>query len=248
MTFYLDTSSHFTDQQQQHIRTDIHLKQIIFPIYSLALSKNRKTHCGVRYCENSLNTRPKPKSTISGASRAIHHKYWIFRFSLLYFAECFPSIFHRAPRRCLFWVFHLLLHLILNVTVRQLHALLKFSRILRAKARVAVGFWRFHFHQRVATHVEVKKRQFVCCLPWSFIIMIFIWVLGSLTFDVLFAGCCCRPLSRFRFGFSCFCSLLLRRCHCHYHGVVESSLLSHCGMGREPSFFKSFTNAVLWLK
>ena len=31
------------------------------------------------------------------------------------------------------------------------------------------------------------------------------------------------------------------------HVDVESSLFSHCGMGREPSFFKSFTNAVLWL-
>lgn len=77
---------HFTDQQQQHIRSNIHLKQIIFPIYSLC-RKTENSLWRAMLCENSLNTRPKPKSTISGASRAIHHKYWIFRFSIL------PNVF-----------------------------------------------------------------------------------------------------------------------------------------------------------
>lgn len=33
-------------------------------------------------------------------------------------------------------------------------------------------------------------------------------------------------------------------CSC-YHVPVDKSSLSHCGMGREPSFFSSFTSAVL---
>lgn len=36
-------------------------------------------------------------------------------------------------------------------------------------------------------------------------------------------------------------------CSC-YHVPVDKSSLSHCGMGREPSFFSSFTSAVLWFK
>jgi hypothetical protein len=33
-----------------------------------------------------------------------------------------------------------------------------------------------------------------------------------------------------------------------FYVVVESSFLSHIGIGLDPSFFNSFTNAVLWLK
>lgn len=70
--------------------------------------------------------------------------------------------------------------------------LLEFSRISSlspdspSKA-CPVVFCCFDIFIIINAMLEVKKRQFVC-LPWSFIIMIFIWeFLGSLTFDVLFS-------------------------------------------------------------
>lgn len=46
------------------------------------------------------------------------------------------------------------------------------------------------------------------------------------------------------------CSVSPPQSHCggNVYVDVESSLFSHSGIGREPSFFSSFTRAVLWLR
>lgn len=158
-------------------------------------------------CENSLNTRPKPKSTISGASRAIHHKYCIFRFSILpnvflqFSTErlavvCFGSFISCSTR---YWVSQFVYSIARTAEVltdltgrrarRRWFLTFSFSSSCRhscwsEKASICLLFaLKLHYHD---FHLSPRRS------------------LGSLTFDVLFAGCCCRPLSRFRFGFCCF--------------------------------------------